>query len=58
MAVSENKKRINVTLDLEELEILESVSKHNRRTNSNTISLLIDRYLKDEYSKIKEDTSK
>lgn len=58
MAVSENKKRINVTLDLEELEILETVSKHNRRTNSNTISLLIDRYLKDEYVKIKEATNK
>ena len=28
MAVSENKKRINITLDLEELEILKTVSKY------------------------------
>lgn len=58
MAVSENKKSINVILYLKELEILETVSKYNRRTNSNTISLIIHRYLKDEYVKIKEDTIK
>ncbi|MDZ4993311.1 hypothetical protein GNF80_10085 [Clostridium perfringens] len=46
MTISENKKRISVTLDKENLEIIQKVSKENRHTVSDTINILIEKYLK------------
>ena len=41
-----NKKRIRVTLDKENLEIIQKVSKENRHTVSDTINFLIEKYFK------------
>ncbi|MDJ9033060.1 hypothetical protein PTM93_06005 [Clostridium perfringens] len=47
MAISPNKKRIQVSLDKENLEIIKKVSEKERRTISNTINILIEKYLKE-----------
>ncbi|WP_159425673.1 hypothetical protein [Clostridium butyricum] len=49
MAISENKKRVQVTFDLDDLEIIQTISKKNRHTVSDTIAILIEKYLKPEY---------
>lgn len=52
MAISENKKRINISLTYEELEIIQKISKKNRHTVSDTIAILIEKYLKPEYDEL------
>ncbi len=54
MAISENKKRVQVTFDLNDLEIIQTISKKNRHTVSDTIAILIEKYLKPEYEEIKK----
>ncbi|MCQ2015416.1 hypothetical protein [Clostridium butyricum] len=54
MAISENKKRVQVTFDLDDLEIIQSISKKNRHTVSDTIAILIEKYLKPEYEELKK----
>ncbi|HAT4258783.1 hypothetical protein H8J87_06385 [Clostridium perfringens] len=46
MAISENKKRIQITLDKSNLELIQKVSKENRHTVSDTVNILIEKYLK------------
>lgn len=55
MAISEGKKRVQITFDLENLEIIQTISKNNRHTVSDTINILIEKYLKSEYEEIKKD---
>ncbi|MGG7143633.1 hypothetical protein ACQPVP_09225 [Clostridium nigeriense] len=55
MAISEGKKRVQITFDLENLEIIQTISKNNRHTVSDTINILIEKYLKAEYEEIKKD---
>lgn len=55
MAIGEGKKRVQITFDLENLEIIQTVSKNNRHTVSDTINILIEKYLKAEYEEIKKD---
>lgn len=55
MAISEGKKRVQITFDLENLKIIQTVSKNNRHTVSDTINILIEKYLKDEYEEIEKD---
>lgn len=52
MAISEGKKRVQVTFDLEDLEIIQTISKKNRHTVSDTIAILIEKYLKPEYEEL------
>ena len=54
MAISEGKKRVQVTFDLEDLEIIQTISKNNRHTVSDTIAILIEKYLKPEYNELKK----
>lgn len=54
MAISEGKKRVQVTFDLEDLEIIQTISKKNRHTVSDTIAILIEKYLKPEYDELKK----
>ena len=54
MAISENKKRVQVTFDLDDLEIIQSISKKNRHTVSDTIAILIEKYLKPEYEELQK----
>lgn len=54
MAISEGKKRVQVTFDLEDLEIIQTISKKNRHTVSDTIAILIEKYLKPEYNELKK----
>lgn len=54
MAISENKKRVQVTFDLEDLEIIQTISKKNRHTVSDTIAILIEKYLKPEYEELQK----
>lgn len=54
MAISEGKKRVQVTFDLEDLEIIQTISKKNRHTVSDTIAILIEKYLKPEYEELKK----
>ena len=53
MALSENKKRINISLTYDELEIIQTISKKNRHTVSNTVAILIEKYLKPEFDNFK-----
>lgn len=55
MAISEGKKRAQITFDLENLEIIQTISKNNRHTVSDTINILIEKYLKPEYDEMKKD---
>lgn len=55
MAISEGKKRVQITFDLENLEIIQTISKNNRHTVSDTINILIEKYLKPEYDEMKKD---
>nr|WP_302660551.1 hypothetical protein [uncultured Clostridium sp.] len=52
MAISEGKKRVQVTFDLKDLEIIQTISKKNRHTVSDTIAILIEKYLKPEYEEL------
>ena len=54
MAISEGKKRVQVTFDLEDLEIIQTISKKNRHTVSDTIAILIEKHLKPEYEELKK----
>lgn len=54
MAISKGKKRVQVTFDLEDLEIIQTISKKNRHTVSDTIAILIEKYLKPEYEELKK----
>ena len=54
MAISEGKKRVQVTFDLEDLEIIQTISKKNRHTVSDTIAILIEKYLKPEYEELQK----
>ena len=55
MAIAEGKKRVQITFDLENLEIIQTVSKNNRHTISDTVNILIEKYLKSEYEEIIKD---
>lgn len=55
MAISKNKKRVQITFDLKNLEIIQTVSKNNRHTVSDTINILIEKYLISEYKEIIKD---
>lgn len=55
MAISEGKKRVQVTFDLEDLKIIQTISKKNRHTVSDTIAILIEKYLKLEYEELKKE---
>lgn len=55
MAISEGKKRVQVTFDLEDLKIIQTISKKNRHTVSDTIAILIEKYLKPEYEELKKE---
>ena len=52
MAISEGKKRVQVTFDLEDLVIIQTISKKNRHTVRDTIAILIEKYLKPEYEEL------
>ncbi len=54
MAISDGKKRVQITFDLDDLEIIQTISKKNRHTVSDTIAILIEKYLKPEYEEIKK----
>lgn len=54
MGISKDKKRVQITFDLDNLEIIQEVSKSNRHTVSDTINILIEKYLKAEYEEIKK----
>ncbi|WP_455821912.1 hypothetical protein [Clostridium butyricum] len=54
MAISENKKRVQVTFDLDDLEIIQTISKKNRHTVSDTTAILIEKYLKPEYEELQK----
>ena len=54
MAISENKKIVQVTFDLDDLEIIQTISKKNRHTVSDTIAILIEKYLKPEYEELQK----
>ncbi|MDO5516402.1 MAG: hypothetical protein Q4F66_02535 [Clostridium sp.] len=54
MAISEGKKRVQITFDLEDLEIIQTISKKNRHTVSDTIAIMIEKYLKPEYDELKK----
>lgn len=58
MAVSDKKKRVQISFDLDNLMILREISKNNRHTMSDTLNILIEKHLKPEYSKIKNLTKK
>lgn len=51
MAVSENKKRIYISLEEDLLNILKEEAKKNRRYPSDEIAILIEKYLKPKYEK-------
>ena len=55
MAIGKGKKRVQVTFDLDNLEIIKEVSKDNRHTVSDTINIMIEKYLVDEFEKIKRE---
>lgn len=55
MAISKDKKRVQITFDLKNLEIIQTVSKNNRHTVSDTINILIEKYLISEYKEIIKD---
>ena len=55
MAIWEGKKRVQVTFDLEDLKIIQTISKKNRHTVSDTIAILIEKYLKLEYEELKKE---
>lgn len=55
MAISEGKKRVQVTFDLEDLKIIQTISKKNRHTVSDTVAILIEKYLKPEYEELKKE---
>lgn len=55
MAISKDKKRVQITFDLKNLEIIQTVSKNNRHTVSDTINILIEKYLVSEYKEIIKD---
>lgn len=55
MAISKDKKRVQITFDLKNLEIIQTVSKNNRHTVSDTINILIEKYLVSEYKEIIND---
>ncbi|EHR1327698.1 TPA: hypothetical protein ACY4SF_002026 [Clostridium perfringens] len=55
MAIGKGKKRVQVTFDLDNLEIIKEVSKANRHTVSDTINIMIEKYLVDEFEKIKRE---
>lgn len=54
MAISEGKKRVQITFDINDLEIIQTISKKNRHTVSDTIAILIEKYLKPEYDELKK----
>lgn len=54
MAISEGKKRVQITFDLDDLEIIQTISKKNRHTVSDTIAILIEKYLKPEYEELQK----
>lgn len=54
MAISEGKKRVQITFDLDDLEIIQTISKKNRHTVSDTIAILIEKYLKPEYEDLQK----
>lgn len=49
MAISENKKRIYISLEDDLLDILKKEAKKNRRYPSDEIAILIEKYLKPQY---------
>ncbi|NRT88904.1 hypothetical protein [Clostridium beijerinckii] len=49
MAISENKKRIYISLENDLLDILKKEAKKNRRYPSDEIAILIEKYLKPQY---------
>ena len=55
MAISKDKKRVQISFDLKNLEIIQTVSKKNRHTVSDTINILIEKYLISEYNEIIKD---
>lgn len=55
MAIGKGKKRVQVTFDLDNLEIIKEVSEANRHTISDTINIMIEKYLVDEFKKIKRE---
>ncbi|EJT5922635.1 hypothetical protein N2W37_001705 [Clostridium perfringens] len=55
MAIGKGKKRVQVTFDLDNLEIIKEVSESNRHTISDTINIMIEKYLVDEFEKIKRE---
>ncbi|EOU1613950.1 TPA: hypothetical protein ACOTHO_001397 [Clostridium perfringens] len=55
MAIGKGKKRVQVTFDLDNLEIIKEVSEANRHTISDTINIMIEKYLVDEFEKIKRE---
>lgn len=57
MAIGEGKKRVQITFDLKNLDIIQTVSKNNRHTVSDTVNILIEKYLKNEYEEIKKDAN-
>ncbi|MDM0545865.1 hypothetical protein QTG99_10740 [Clostridium perfringens] len=55
MAIGKGKKRVQVTFDLDNLEIIKEVSEANRHTISDTINIMVEKYLVDEFEKIKRE---
>lgn len=55
MAVSETKKRVQISFDLDNLKILREISEKNRHTMSDTLNILIEKYLKPEYDEMHKD---
>lgn len=55
MAVSETKKRVQISFDLDNLKILREISEKNRHTMSDTLNILIEKYLKPEYDEMQKD---
>ena len=54
MAISENKKRIYISLEDDLLDILKQEAKKNRRYPSDEIAILIEKYLKPKYESEKK----
>ncbi|MGG7173375.1 hypothetical protein ACQPV1_08630 [Clostridium neonatale] len=54
MAISENKKRIYISLEEDLLDILKKEAKKNRRYPSDEIAILIEKYLKPKHNNEKK----
>ncbi|BBF43172.1 hypothetical protein lbkm_1858 [Lachnospiraceae bacterium KM106-2] len=52
MALPDGKKRVAISLTEKEIEIIQTISKRDRRNVSDTVAIMIEKYLLPEYEEL------